>query len=359
MTVHNFNAGPSMLPPSVIAEATRAVQEFEHSGMSILEISHRSPGFMAVLDEAETLVRALLKLPEEYAVLFLTGGASTQFFMAPLNLLPQNEKAAYVDTGSWSAKAIKEARRYGHIDVLASSKAQNYAHIPKGYDLPVDTTYLHLTSNNTIFGTQYQVWPETDVPLVCDMSSDIFSRPVPANRFDLIYAGAQKNLGPAGVTLVIVRKSALGKTGRDIPTMLDYNTHISKHSSFNTPPVFPIYVSMLTLRWILETGGLHAMQQRNEEKATLLYEEIDANPFFRGVVSDPADRSKMNVTFVMADRYRELEADFLAACREANCVGVKGHRSAGGFRASIYNAMPLEGVQALVEVMRSFSLRYG
>ena len=359
MTVHNFNAGPSMLPPSVIEQATEAVSDFQGSGMSILEISHRSPAFTAVLDEAETLVRSLLSLPEDYAVLFLTGGASTQFFMPPLNLLPPDACAVYVDTGSWSAKAIKEAKRYGTIHVAASSKEKGYTVIPKNYSVQSDATYLHLTSNNTIYGTQYHFWPETEIPLVCDMSSDIFSRPIPIERFGLIYAGAQKNLGPAGVTLVVVRKDLLGHTGRDIPSMLDYNTHISKHSSYNTPPVFPIYVSMLTLRWIRASGGLQAMQVRNEEKASLLYEEIDANPLFRGVVAHNDDRSQMNVTFVLTDSYRELETDFLEACKAAGCVGVKGHRSAGGFRASLYNAMPATSVQVLVDVMRDFSLRYG
>lgn len=358
MTVHNFNAGPSMLPPSVIAQCSAAVANFEDSGMSILEISHRSPAFTAVLDEAETLVRNLLGLTDDFAVLFLTGGASTQFFMAPLNLLPPNAMAAYVDTGTWSAKAIKEARRYGDIRVVASSKDQGYTLIPHLPELPAGAAFLHLTSNNTIFGSQYHNWPDTDSPIVCDMSSDIFSRPVPMERFGLIYAGAQKNLGPAGVTLVVVRKDLLGRTGRDIPSMLDYSTHIAKHSSYNTPPVFPIYASMLTLRWVLKSGGLAAMEERNKEKAAILYDEIDANPLFRGVVTQSTDRSLMNVTFVMSESYRELETSFLEACRMAGCVGVKGHRSAGGFRASIYNAMPASSVQVLADVMRDFSLRY-
>ena len=325
-------------------------------GLSILEISHRSKQFAAVMDEAMSLGKELLGLSDDYEVLFLTGGASSQFFMAPMNLLPQNGTACYVDTGAWSAKAIKEAKLFGNTQVIASSKEDNYTFIPKNYEIPSDATYLHLTSNNTIFGTQHHEFPETNVPLVCDMSSDIFSRELDVNKFGLIYAGAQKNMGPAGTTLVIVRKDMLGKVERDIPTMLNYNTHIAKGSTFNTPPAFPIYVSLLTMRWIKEHGGVGAMATRNEDKAKLLYNEIDTNPFFEGTTA-VEDRSLMNVTFRMNNA--EMEAAFLEACAEADCVGVKGHRSVGGFRASIYSAMEKESVQVLVDVMRDFANKNG
>lgn len=352
MKKHNFSAGPAILPASVIQEAAANVADLGGSGLSILEISHRSPEFVAVLDEAEALVRELLSVGDEYAVLFLTGGASSQFYFTAMNLLGQNETAAYIDTGAWSAKAAKEAKLFGKVDVVASSKDSNYNYIPKNIDLSGDYKYVHLTSNNTIFGTQFAEFPATDAPLVADMSSDIFSRRLPLERFGLIYAGAQKNIGPAGVTLVIVKKDLLGKVEREIPTMLDYRTHIAKSSSFNTPPVFPIYVSMLTFRWIKAQGGLEAMEKHNAAKAKVLYDEIERNPKFRCTVEDPASRSLMNVTFVATD-----EADtapFLAACEAAGCVGVKGHRSVGGFRASIYNSMPVESVEALVKVMQAF-----
>ena len=321
-------------------------------GLSILEISHRSPEFVAVLNEAEALVRELLQVSDEYGVLFLTGGASSEFYLAAMNLLNEDETAGYLDTGAWSSKAIKEAKTFGGVNVLASSKDKNYNYIPTGFDIPAGLRYVHMTSNNTIFGTQFKEFPETDAPLVADMSSDIFSRPLPLERFGIVYAGAQKNMGPAGVALVIVRKDLLGKVQRAIPTMLDYRTHIEKQSSFNTPPVFPIYVSMLTLRWVKEQGGVAAMEQRNAAKAKLLYDEIDSNPKFRATVEDPASRSVMNVCFVPTD-----EADtkpFLEAAAAAGCVGIKGHRSVGGFRASIYNSMPQESVQALVDVMKAF-----
>lgn len=354
MKKHNFSPGPAILPATVLEEAAKAAADFHGTGLSILEISHRSPEFLAVLDEAVQLVHELLNMGDEYAVLFLTGGASTQFFMAPMNLLNENDTAVYLDTGSWSSKAIKEARLFGQVNVLASSKDKNYTYIPKNLHFPEKARYVHLTSNNTIYGTQYQEWPETTIPFVADMSSDIFSRPIDINRFDLIYAGAQKNMGPAGVTLVVVKKDILGKVERTIPTMLNYQTHVSKNSSFNTPPVFPIYVSMLTMRWVKSLGGLAAMEERNQAKAKLLYDEIDANPLFVGAAVKE-DRSLMNATFVMAPGRESLEADFLAACKKAGCVGVKGHRSVGGFRASIYNALPKESVQALVEVMRDFA----
>jgi len=357
MKKHNFYAGPAILPASVMAEAAQSVVDFDGIGLSILEISHRSKECTAMLEEAEALVRELLGVSDEYAVLFLTGGASTQFFTIAHNLLGKEAKAGYVDTGSWSTKAIKEAKEYGGIEVLASSKDQNYSYVPKGYDIPEDLTYLHLTSNNTIFGTQLKEFPKTDVPLVCDMSSDIFSRPLDVSRFGIIYAGAQKNLGPAGVTLVILKKDLLSKTQRSMPTMLNYNTHVEKKSTFNTPPVFPIYVSMLTLRWLKANGGLEAMAAKNQDKAQLLYDEIDANPLFEGVAAKE-DRSLMNVTFVMSAGNEGLTDEFLADCAAAGCIGVKGHRSVGGFRASIYNAMPKEGVQTLVDVMKALAKKH-
>jgi len=352
MKKHNFYAGPAILPASVLEQAAKAVTEFEGMGLSILEISHRSKQFVAVLDEAEALVRELLGLSDAFAVLFLTGGASSEFYLTAMNLLGSEESAGYVDTGTWSTKAIKEAKLFGEIVMLASSKEENYNYIPKGYDIPTGLKYVHITSNNTIFGTQFHYWPETDAPLVADMSSEIFSRRLPLDKFGLLYAGAQKNMGPAGVTLVVVRKDLLGKVEREIPTMLDYRTHIAKQSSFNTPPVYPIYVSMLTLRWVKEQGGIEAMEKKNAAKAKLLYDEIDRNPKFKASVADPESRSLMNVCFLPVD-----EADkqpFIDAATAAGCVGITGHRSVGGFRASIYNSMPIESVQVLVDVMKAF-----
>ena len=358
MKVHNFSAGPAILPASVMAEAAEAVKDFNGSGLSILEISHRSKPFVAVLEEAVALVRELLQVNDDYAVLFLTGGASSQFFMSAMNLLNADETAGYINTGSWSTKAIKEAQNFGKVVELASSKDTNFSYIPKGYDIPADLKYLHLTSNNTIFGTQFKDFPITNVPLVADMSSDIFSRPLPIERFGLIYAGAQKNMGPAGVTLAIVRKDLLGKVERTIPTMLNYETHIKKDSSFNTPPVFPIFVSMLTLRWVKEKGGVEAMVPHNEAKAKIIYDAIDNSPLFEAVVTDPVDRSLMNATFVLKEEFAQLEADFLAAAAAANCSGIKGHRSVGGFRASIYNSMPQSSAQALADVMAEFTAKH-
>ncbi len=348
---HNFSAGPAILPASVIQEAAQAALDFNGMGLSILEISHRSKEFVAVMDEAVQSVRDLLHLDDDYAVLFLTGGASSQFYYTAMNLLNEDETACYLNTGTWSTKAIKEAKLFGNIVEVASSKDKNFNYIPKGYAIPEDAKYLHLTSNNTIFGTQVHNLPDTKVPFVCDMSSDIFSRPVDVKRYGIIYAGAQKNLGPAGTTLVIVRKDILGRVKHTIPTMLDYNTHIAKNSAFNTPPVYPIYVCMLTMRWIKEMGGLTAMAKHNESKAALLYNEIDRNPLFVGVAAKE-DRSLMNATFVLNND--ELNDAFMAACTDAGCVGVKGHRSVGGFRASIYNAMPVESIQVLVNVMKDF-----
>ncbi len=357
MKKHNFSAGPAILPASVMQEAAQAAVDLNGMGLSILEISHRSAEFTAILEEAVQSVKDLLKLSDEYTVLFLSGGASSQFFMTAMNLLNPEDRAGYVDTGSWSAKAIKEAKNFGQVEVLASSKADNYGYIPKGYSIPSDLKYLHLTSNNTIFGTQYHEWPDTDVPFICDMSSDIFSRPVDISRYGIIYAGAQKNMGPAGTTLVVVRKDLLGKVNRTLPSMLDYRIHIDKGSTFNTPPVFPIYVSMLTLRWVKENGGLEGMQKHNEAKAKILYDEIDRNPLFKGNVAKKEDRSLMNATFILEDS--SLEADFLANCKAAGCVGVKGHRSVGGFRASIYNAMSKESIQVLVDLMQEFAKKKG
>ena len=353
---HNFSAGPAILPQGVLKEAAQAIKNFNGMGLSILEISHRSSQFEAVVNEAESLVREIAGLDDSYAVLFLSGGASTQFFMAPMNLLNENETAAYIDTGSWSSKAIKEAKNFGHVEVLASSKDRNYAYIPKRYKKPEGAVYLHLTSNNTIFGSQYQKFPDVDVPLVCDMSSDMFSRPFDVSKFGLVYAGAQKNLGPAGVTLVIVKKDWLGRVNRAIPSMLNYKTHVDNGSMYNTPPVFPIYVLMLTLRWIKAKGGLTGVEKMNKSKARMLYKEIDSNPCFHGTV-DTKDRSLMNVCFLPTKE--EFTAPFLSMCKEAGISGVKGHRSVGGFRASIYNAMPKKSVQVLVDVMRAFAKKHG
>lgn len=356
MKKHNFNAGPAVLPVPVLEKAAQSVLELDGIGLSLLEISHRSAQFSAIMDQAVQIVKDLLHLGDAYEVLFLTGGASSQFFMVPLNLLGPNEKACYVDSGTWASKAIKEAGRYGKVEVIASSKAAGYTHIPKNYAIPSDAKYLHLTSNNTIYGTQYHAFPETEVPLVSDMSSDIMSRPVDVRPFGLIYAGAQKNIGPAGTTLVIVRKDMLGTIERDIPSMLDYRNHASNNSLYNTAPVFPIYVSLLTLQWIRDLGGLDAMEKRNRAKQELLYSEIDANPLFKGRCV-PEDRSWMNVAFDATNP--ELEAEFLATCKAAGIEGIKGHRSAGGFRASIYNALELESVQVLVDVMRDFAAKKG
>lgn len=335
----------------VIQQASEAALKYQNTGLSLLEMSHRSPEVTAIMEESAALVKELLNVPEGYHVLFLQGGASLQFYMSALNLLDSGKKAAYIDTGAWSSKAVKEAKRVGDINVIASSKDKNYNYIPKEYEVPAGSQYLHITSNNTIAGTQFQEFPEVEVPLVADMSSDIFSRPVDVSKFDVIYAGAQKNLGPAGVTLVIVREGALGKVTRELPSMLDYKIFIDKKSLFNTGPVFSIYVSLLTLRWLKKNGGVEAMMQRNQEKADLLYGEIDRNPAFYGTAATE-DRSKMNVTFLMHEASRQEE--FLKASKEAGIVGIKGHRSVGGFRASIYNAMGIEGVRHLVSVMQSF-----
>ena len=354
MEKHNFSAGPCILPQEVLKTASEAVLNFNNLNLSLIEISHRSKDFVSVMDNAVALVKELLEVPEGYSVLFLQGGASTQFLMSAMNLLKTNGKAAYLNTGTWSDKAIKEAKKFGEVDVLASSKDKNYSYIPKDYVVGTDFDYLHFTSNNTIFGTQYQEFPKVsgNTLLVCDMSSDIFSRKIDTSKFDLIYAGAQKNMGPAGATLVIVKDEILNKTGRSIPTMLDYTTHIAKESMFNTPPVFPIYVSMLTLEWLKKNGGIEWIEEQNNAKAALLYNEIDTNPNFRGVAA-VEDRSKMNVTFVLTDESKQSAFDEL--WNDAGINGLKGHRSVGGYRASIYNALPLKSVQVLVNIMQKLA----
>lgn len=355
MKVHNFNAGPAILPESVLKQAAQAAIEFNGIGMSILEISHRSKDFQAVMDEAVALTKEIAGLGDEYKVLFLGGGASTQFGMIPMNLLETNETAGYSNTGTWAKKAQKEAKLFGNVAELATSEPDNYTFIPKGYDIPDTLKYFHITSNNTIYGTQYHGYPVSPVPYIIDMSSDMFSRQLDYTQFDLIYAGAQKNIGPAGVTMVIVKESLLGKVNRQIPTMMDYRTHIKEGSMFNTPPVFPIYVTMLTLRWIKERG-LAKIEADNKAKADLLYGAIDSNPLFKGTVAKE-DRSWMNVNFIMEDR--SLEPEFLQFAKENKCIGLAGHRSVGGMRASIYNALGIESVQFLVNLMDEFAKRKG
>ena len=354
--VHNFSAGPAILPQEVLAKAAEACRDFAGLGLSLLEISHRSKPFVKVMDEAIELAPQLLGFSDDYAALFIGGGASTQFFQVAANLLPDGQTAHYLDTGTWANKAIKEAKRYGKVNVVASSKDSNYNFIPKNYEVPQSGAYFHITSNNTIFGTQQHQWPETSLPIVADMSSDIFSRPIPAEKFGLIYAGAQKNMGPAGVTLVIVRKDLLGRHGRDLPTMVDYRTHIDNGSMFNTPPVFPVYVSLLTMQWVRDNGGVEAMAQRNEAKANLLYGEIDRNPLFKPLVATE-DRSQMNVCFDVVDENHRPAFEQLA--REMALDGLPGHRSVGGYRASIYNAMDISSVEVLVEAMRELERTRG
>ena len=343
------------MPQEVFQEASKAVLDFNNTGLSILEISHRSKEFEEVVTETESLVRELLNVPENYSVLFLQGGASQQFAMVPMNLLPEGGKAAYLDTGVWATKAAKEAKNIGQVEIVASSKDSNYTYIPKDFSVPLDATYFHFTSNNTIYGTEFFAKPETTVPVVVDMSSDIFSREINVADYDLIYAGAQKNMGPAGVTLVIVKNDLLGKTGKTIPSIFNYQEHIKANSMYNTPPVFSIYVSMLNLRWLKAKGGVPTMEQENIIKARTLYDEIERNPFFKGTAA-VEDRSRMNVTFVMDTP--ELEAEFLALAKERNLIGIKGHRSLGGFRASIYNALTITSINALVDAMKEFEERY-
>lgn len=351
MKKHNFSAGPSILPQEVFQKSAEAILDFNGSGLSILEISHRSKDFIAVMEEARALVKKIMKLGDDYEVLFLQGGASLQFLMAPYNLMKTGGKAAYLDTGSWAAAAIKEAKKFGDVEIVGSSKEEKYSFIPKNNEVGSEFDYFHCTSNNTIYGTQMKEFPNTEVPIVCDMSSDIFSRVIDFSQFDLIYAGAQKNMGPAGATLVVVKKDILGKTGREIPSYLDYSLHIAKESMFNTPPVFAVYASLLTLQWLEKNGGIEAAEQRNNAKAKLLYDEIDRNPNFE-CYCVPEDRSIMNVSFKLTDE--SLKEKFDNAWKEAGISGLNGHRSLGGYRASIYNAMPIESVQVLVDVMKNF-----
>jgi len=356
MKKHNFFAGPSILPQSTVDNTSKAIHDFAGMGLSLMEVSHRSKQFIAVVDEATALFKELLGIPEGYSVLFLGGGASLQFCMVPFNLM--NKKAAYLNTGEWASKAIKEGKIFGEVDVVASSEDKNFNYIPKGYVIPADADYFHITTNNTIFGTEIHHDIESPVPLVADMSSDIFSRPVDISRYALIYGGAQKNLAPAGVTFVIVKNDILGKVDRKIPTMLDYCTHIKGESMFNTPPVVPIYAALQTLRWLKEMGGVAEMQKINIKKANLLYGEIERNKMFKPTIPAREDRSLMNVCFVMNDDYAQFEEEFDKFAASKGMVGIKGHRSVGGFRASLYNALPYESVEALVAVMQEFEMSH-
>lgn len=355
MKIYNFSAGPSILPQVTIDQTAEAVKDFNGIGLSIMEISHRSKDFQAVMDESVALFKELLDIPQGYSVLFLGGGASLQFCMVPYNLM--EKKSAYLNTGTWANKALKEAKLFGEAVEVASSKDALYSYIPKGYTIPADADYFHITTNNTIYGTEIRKDIDSPVPLVADMSSDIFSRPVDVSKYGLIYGGAQKNLAPAGVTFVIVKDELLGKVSRPLPTMLDYRTHIENGSMFNTPPVVPIYAAMQTLRWLKGLGGLAEMEKINIHKARLLYDEIDRNRLFKGTAAEE-DRSIMNVCFVMNDEYKELEPEFQKFATSQGMSGIKGHRSIGGFRASIYNAMPESGVQALINCMREFEKKY-
>lgn len=351
MKKHNFNAGPSVLPREVIEKTAQAVLDFQGEGLSILEISHRAKYFQPVVDEAVALFKELLNIPEGYSVIFLGGGASLQFCMVPFNLL--EKKAAYLNTGAWAKKALKEAKGFGEVVEVASSADANYTFIPKGFTIPADADYFHITTNNTIYGTEILKDLDSPVPLIADMSSDIFSRPVDVSKYGIIYGGAQKNLAPAGVTFVIIKNDLLGKVSRYIPTMLNYQTHINEGSMFNTPPVLPIYTALQTLKWLKGNGGLKEMEKKNIAKANLLYNAIDNSKIFVGT-ANKEDRSRMNICFVMKEEYKALEDDFLKFAVSKGMVGIKGHRSVGGFRASCYNALPIESVQALVDCMTEF-----
>ena len=355
MKKYNFNAGPSMLPREVIENTAKQILDFNGSGLSLAEISHRAKDFQPVVDEAMVLIKELLSVPEGYSVLFLGGGASLEFCMIPYNFLIK--KAAYLNTGTWAKKAIKEAKLFGEVVEVASSADANYTFIPKDWTCPADVDYLHITTNNTIFGTEIRKDLDVPVPMIADMSSDIFSRPVDVSKYECIYAGAQKNLSMAGVTVVIVKDDALGKAPREIPTMLNYKTHVEKGSMFNTPPVVPIYTALETLRWIKKNGGVEAMDKRACERADMLYTEIDRNKLFRGTVATE-DRSVMNICFVMNEEYAELEKPFLEYATSQGMVGINGHRSVGGFRASCYNAQTVEGVQALIKCMKDFEAQH-
>ena len=355
MKKYNFNAGPSMLPREVIEATADACLDFEGSGLSLMEISHRAKNFQPVVDKAVEVVKELLDLPAGYSVVFLAGGASTEFCRVPYNFL--EKKAAYLNTGTWAKKAMKEAKLFGEVVEVASSAEDNYTYIPKNFTIPADADYLHITTNNTIFGTEMRYDLDSPVPLIADMSSDIFSRPVDVSKYNCIYAGAQKNVSMAGVNIVIVKDEALNKVSRQIPTMLDYMTHVKNGSMFNTPPVVPIYCAMKNLEWVKKNGGVEAMAQRAKERADMLYTEIERNKLFRGTAK-AEDRSYMNICFVMNDEYKELEADFLQFATERGMVGIKGHRSVGGFRASCYNAQTIEGVQALIQSMKDFEAQH-
>ncbi|MBQ2554242.1 MAG: 3-phosphoserine/phosphohydroxythreonine transaminase [Prevotella sp.] len=351
MKKYNFNAGPSMLPREVIENTAKQCLDFNGSGLSLMEISHRAKDFQPVVDEAVDLIKELLQVPEGYSVIFLGGGASLEFCMVPYNFLIN--KAAYLNTGTWAKKAMKEAKLFGEVVEVASSADANYTFIPKGWTVPEDADYLHITTNNTIYGTEMRYEPEVNVPLIGDMSSDIFSRPVDVAKYDCIYAGAQKNLAMAGVTVIILKDEKLGRAPRQIPTMLDYRTHVDKGSMFNTPPVVPIYSALENLRWLKKNGGVEEMDRRAHERADMLYSEIDRNKLFRGTVAEE-DRSLMNICFVMNEEYKDLEKPFFEFATERGMVGIKGHRSVGGFRASCYNAQTVEGVQALIQAMKDF-----
>src|SRR5574344_1917873 len=354
-TAYNFNAGPCVLPKEAVESTINAIRDFDNTGIGLLEISHRTPGWERTMEETRQLWRDLLNIPADYEVLFLGGGASTQFFTVPANLL--NTKAAYLQTGVWAKKSAKEAKFFGKVDIVASSEDKVYNYIPKGYTIPTDADYFHITTNNTIYGTELKSDPTSPIPLIGDMSSDIFSRPVDVSKYDCIFGGAQKNLAMAGVTFVIVKEDKLGKAPRTIPTMLDYRTHVEKGSMFNTPPVVPIYSALLTLRWIKAQGGIKEMDRRAQERADMLYTEIDRNKLFRGTVA-VEDRSRMNICFVMQPEYAELEKEFFEFATSKGMIGIKGHRSVGGFRASCYNAMPKESVQALIDAMQEFEKKH-
>ncbi len=350
MKKHNFSAGPCILPKEVLKEASKAVINFNDDNLSLIEISHRSKPFVDVMNNAKDLVRELLNVPQDYSILFLQGGASLEFLMVPFNLMKINGNASYLNTGVWSRKAIQEAKDFGKVSIIGDSSDKNFNYIPKNYEIPNNIDYFHCTSNNTIYGTQIKNFPICKTHLVCDMSSDIFSRKIDVRKFGLIYAGAQKNMGPAGTTLVIVKNEILGKTNRKIPTMLNYQTHINGKSMFNTPPVFPIYVSMLTLKWIKEQGGVSVIEKRNIKKAKLLYSEIDRNSLFTGTALSE-DRSLMNICFLLNDESKKDTFDKM--CEDAGINGIKGHRSVGGYRASVYNAMPIESIKVLVDLMKT------
>lgn len=353
--IHNFSAGPGILPKEVLQQAANACINFDDLNLSLLEISHRSKNYEKVMDEARSLVKTLFEVGDEYEVIYLGGGASTQFAMVPYNLMRSTGYAAYVNTGVWASKSIKEAKIVGNVKVIASSEDKKFNYVPKGYEIPTDADYLHITSNNTIYGTQMKSFPKSEIPVVCDMSSDIFSRKINAKDFDLIYAGAQKNMGPAGATMVLVKKDILGKTGRKLFSMLDYQVQIKGGSMYNTPPVFPIYVTLLTLQWLQKNGGIAWIEKLNETKADEMYGEIDRNSCFYGTV-EKEDRSNMNVCFLMHNP--ELEPVFDKMWEDANISGIRGHRDVGGYRASLYNALPLASVKALTEVMKEFEKKY-